>query len=95
MLSGQHHIAIIAGDYEKARAFYVDKLGFRLVREVYREAQGDYLRMLKVCTDITGDTEAYRIYGTDVEQKISSLLKAVEAREGEKREKPRLGSEAP
>lgn len=47
---------------------------------------GDYLRMLKVCTDITGDTEAYRIYGTDVEQKISSLLKAVEAREGEKRE---------
>ena len=48
MLSGQHHIAIIAGDYEKARAFYVDKLGFRLVREVYREAQGDYLRMLRL-----------------------------------------------
>ena len=51
MLSRQHHIAIIATDWEKTRDFYVDKLGFSLVREVWREAQQDYLRMLRL-----GDT---------------------------------------
>ena len=51
MLGKQHHIAIISSSYEKAKAFYVDKLGFALEREVWREAQGDYLRMLRL-----GDT---------------------------------------
>ena len=50
MLSKQHHIAVICSDYEKAKEFYIDKLGFRLIREVWREAQQDYLRML-VCGD--------------------------------------------
>ena len=50
-LSRQHHIAIIASSYEKAKEFYIDKLGFRLVREVYRPEQDDYLRMLQL-----GDT---------------------------------------
>ena len=47
MLKRQHHIAIIVSDYEKAREFYVEKLGFSLVREVWREEQLDYLRMLR------------------------------------------------
>ena len=46
-LSRQHHIAIIATDYAKAKEFYIDKLGFELYREVYRPAQQDYLRMLR------------------------------------------------
>ena len=46
-LSKQHHIAVIASDYEKAKEFYIDKLGFQLFREVYRPAQKDYLRMLR------------------------------------------------
>lgn len=46
-LTKQHHIAIIASDYEKAREFYMEKLGFELFREVYRPEQGDYLRMLR------------------------------------------------
>ena len=45
-LGKQHHIAIIASDWEKAREFYVEKLGFELIREVYRPEIGDYLRML-------------------------------------------------
>ena len=45
-LGKQHHIAIISSDWEKAKAFYIDKLGFALSREVYRPAQDDYLRML-------------------------------------------------
>ena len=67
MLSRQHHIAIIASDYEKARAFYVDKLGFRLVREVYREAQGDYLRMLRL-----GDTVLELFIRPDAPQRVTN-----------------------
>ena len=50
-LTKQHHIAIIVSDYEKAKEFYIDKLGFQLIREVYRPVQEDYLRMLRL-----GDT---------------------------------------
>ena len=46
-LGKQHHIAIIASDWDRAREFYVEKLGFQLIREVYRPANGDYLRMLR------------------------------------------------
>ena len=48
MLQKQHHIALIVSDWEKAREFYVEKLGFSLVREVWREEQQDYLRMLRL-----------------------------------------------
>ena len=48
MLGKQHHIAIISSDWEKAKDFYIDKLGFELVREVWRPAQNDYLRMLSL-----------------------------------------------
>ena len=47
-----HHVAIIASDYEKSRAFYVDKLGFEVIREVYREERKDHILNLRV-----GDTE--------------------------------------
>ena len=46
-LNKQHHIAVICSDYSKAKEFYIDKLGFRLVREVYRPEVDDYLRMLQ------------------------------------------------
>ena len=48
MLSRQHHIAVICSDWEQAREFYVNKLGFELIREAYRPAVGDYLRMLRL-----------------------------------------------
>ena len=46
-LGKQHHIAIIASDYNRAKEFYIDKLGFELTLEVYRPEAGDYLRMLR------------------------------------------------
>ena len=46
-LEKQHHIAVISSSYEKAREFYIQKLGFELTKEVYRPAQNDYLRMLR------------------------------------------------
>ena len=35
-LSKVHHIAIIVSDYEAAREFYADKLGFPIIRKNYR-----------------------------------------------------------
>ena len=37
MFDALHHIAIIASDYERSKAFYVDVLGFRILSEIYRE----------------------------------------------------------
>ena len=37
-----HHIAIIGSSYEKTKHFYVDLLGFEVVRENYREERDDY-----------------------------------------------------
>lgn len=41
-LSKVHHIAIIGSDYEKSRHFYVDLLGFQVIRENYRQSRGDW-----------------------------------------------------
>ncbi|WP_337013068.1 VOC family protein [Pantoea sp. AS142] len=41
-LSAIHHIAIIASDYQRSKAFYCDVLGFRLMSEVYREARDSW-----------------------------------------------------
>lgn len=45
-LNAIHHVAIIASDYEKAKDFYVNKLGLPLVREVYRKERRDYILTL-------------------------------------------------
>lgn len=37
-----HHIAIIATDYARSKAFYCDILGFTLMDEVYREARDSW-----------------------------------------------------
>lgn len=41
-LTKVHHVAIIVSDYERSRDFYVNKLGFQIIRENYREERGDY-----------------------------------------------------
>lgn len=37
-----HHIAIIGSDYCKSKDFYVNKLGFSVIRENYRPERDDY-----------------------------------------------------
>lgn len=37
-----HHVAILASDYQKTRDFYVNLLGFQIVRENFREDKQDY-----------------------------------------------------
>ncbi|MGP2537636.1 VOC family protein [Pantoea eucalypti] len=41
-LTAIHHIAIIASDYQRSKAFYCDVLGFRLMGEYYREARDSW-----------------------------------------------------
>ena len=67
MLGKQHHIAIISSDWEKAREFYIEKLGFELTREVYRPAQNDYLRMLS-----QGDTTLELFIRPDAPQRVNN-----------------------
>ncbi len=41
-LNSVHHVAIIVSDYEKSKDFYVNKLGFRILRENHRPEKGDH-----------------------------------------------------
>ncbi|NFI94706.1 VOC family protein [Clostridium sp. ZBS14] len=54
-----HHVAIIVSDYEKSKDFYVNKLGFNIIRENYRPDRDDYKLDLKL-----GDCEL-EIFGME------------------------------
>ncbi|MCI7605603.1 MAG: VOC family protein [Spirochaetales bacterium] len=47
-----HHVAIISSDYEKAKDFYVDKLGFKIKREVERKERNDTIIILDAGNNI-------------------------------------------
>lgn len=47
-LSNVHHIAIIVSDYALSRDFYVNKLGFPIIRENYRPEKDDWKLDLKL-----------------------------------------------
>ena len=47
-LSKIHHIAIIVSDYEAAKDFYMNKLGFSVIRENYRPERKDWKLDLRV-----------------------------------------------
>jgi len=47
-----HHIAIIVSNYEISKNFYVNLLGFKVIRENYREDRNSYKLYLKI-----GDSE--------------------------------------
>ena len=51
MFTKIHHVAIIGSDYERSRHFYVDVLGFPVIREHYREERGDY-KIDLACGDV-------------------------------------------
>ena len=66
-LGKQHHIAVISSDWEKAREFYIEKLGFTLEKEFCRPAQSDYLRMLRL-----GDTVIELFIRPDAPQRVNN-----------------------
>lgn len=46
-LQALHHVAIIVSDYQKSKEFYVDLLGFEVIRENYRPERNDHKLDLK------------------------------------------------
>ena len=42
MFNQLHHIAIICSDYQRSKQFYTENLGFKVIREVYREERDSY-----------------------------------------------------
>ncbi len=46
--NGFHHVAIIGSDYEKSKHFYVDILGFSIIRETFRADRQSYKLDLRV-----------------------------------------------
>ena len=42
MFNRIHHIAIICSDYEKSKAFYVNKLRLKILNEIYRSERKSY-----------------------------------------------------
>lgn len=59
-LERMHHVAIIVSDYQRAREFYVEKLGFPVLRENFREERGDWKLDLKFGD---GELEIFAISG--------------------------------
>ena len=47
-LSMIHHVAIIVSDYEKSKDFYVNKLGFEIIREYFRPQKNDWKLDLRI-----------------------------------------------
>lgn len=47
-ISGVHHIAIIASDYERSKRFYTGVLGLRVLAEAYREERDSWKLDLRV-----------------------------------------------
>ena len=46
--TGIHHVAIICSDYEKSKQFYVEILGFSIIKETFRAERNSYKLDLKV-----------------------------------------------
>ena len=60
-----HHVAIIVSGYQKAKEFYVEKLGFPVLRENFRPDKGDWKLDLRL------RHLAFRV--DDVEQAVQEL----------------------
>ena len=60
LFNQMHHVAIIVSDYQKAREFYVEKLGFPVLRENFRPDKGDWKLDLKFGD---GELEIFAIPG--------------------------------
>lgn len=62
LITGIHHIAIIASDYQRSKYFYTTILGFEIIREVYRSARDSFKLDLQV--DIKTQIELFSFPNT-------------------------------
>jgi glyoxylase I family protein len=66
-LNQLHHVAIIVSDYNKSKHFYVDILGFQILRETIREDIGDIKLDL-----LFGESELEIFYKKDSPKRITN-----------------------
>jgi glyoxylase I family protein len=66
-LKTMHHIAIIVSDYEKSKHFYVNILGFQVLRETRRDDIGDIKLDLKF-----GESEIEIFYKKDSPYRVTN-----------------------
>ncbi|KKR24806.1 MAG: Glyoxalase/bleomycin resistance protein/dioxygenase [Candidatus Daviesbacteria bacterium GW2011_GWB1_39_5] len=52
-----HHVAIICSNYEISKKFYTEVLGFKIIKETYREERGSYKLDLRV-----GETDQIELF---------------------------------
>lgn len=57
LIKGIHHIAVICSNYQKSKQFYVEILGFPIIRETYRAERHSYKLDLRVSA-----TEAIELF---------------------------------
>lgn len=78
LLSYEPDFVICSADLEEQvkTAEFLQKQGIPAAVFHVEEFQ-DYLDMLKICTDITGDHEAYDTYGTKVQEEIQDVMLSV------------------
>ncbi|MEY8442974.1 VOC family protein [Lactococcus ileimucosae] len=62
-----HHVAIIGSDYEKSRKFYVDIMGFSVIRENHRPDKGD----VKIDLKMNDETEIELFIKTEAPERVS------------------------
>ena len=67
-LNSIHHIAIIVSDIEKAKDFYVNKLGFEIIRETKRADKDD----IKLDLRINKDTELEVFVKKDAPSRVNN-----------------------
>jgi glyoxylase I family protein len=48
MFNRVHHVAIICSDYARSKRFYVEILGLKIIREVFRQERNSFKLDLKV-----------------------------------------------
>ena len=47
-LNRLHHISVICSDYKKSLSFYTEVLGFKIIREIYREGRLSFKADLEI-----------------------------------------------
>lgn len=73
---------VIASSNTSQHVEWLDTLEGAKLNVAYFEVSDfeDYLRVLKICTDITGRTELYDTYGSSISQEITRIIEASQHR---------------
>ena len=73
---------VIASSNTSQHVEWLDMLEGAKLNVAYFEVSDfeDYLRVLKICTDITGQTELYDTYGSSISEEITGIIEASQHR---------------